>query len=248
MAGSAHPRASRARLSVAGKYKVLLVVALAVITADQATKYLAVAHLTRAFEASGRTSFVERLAGFYSLENLDNDPYEPGKADLRNGTHPVVAGYWNHKYVENPGAAWGLLAGLDQKWRLPFFYLVPLLAIGFIALFYRRVQADQKLLSLALSLVFAGAIGNYLDRLARGYVIDFIDWHWRGRPDMHWPTFNIADAAISVGVVLMLLESFVARRREAPAAVGAGEAAGEPPQRGEHANEMAPRPRESEPN
>jgi len=59
--------------------------------------------------------------------------------------------------------------------------------------------------------VLGGAVGNYLDRLARNYVIDFIDWHWREAPNLHWPTFNLADSAISVGVVLMLADTLFSR-------------------------------------
>lgn len=203
-------------MSLAGKYKVLLAVFALVVVADQATKYLAVSRLTRAFEVAGLDSFGERLAGFYRLENLDNDPFEAGKSDLRRGVHVVIPRFWHHKYVENPGAAWGLLGGLDERWRIPFFHVVTLVAITFILLFYRKIEADQRLLGLSLSLVFAGAVGNYIDRLARNYVVDFIDWHWRGRPDMHWPTFNVADAAISVGVALMLLDSIWGGRKVAP--------------------------------
>ena len=190
----------------------LFAVASAVVLLDQGTKFLAVARLTRAFEPHGKRTLVERLTAFYKLKNLDNDPFIPGEVDRRLPAVDVVPGLWSHKYVENPGAAWGLLGGLDEKVRVPFFHAVSLSAIAFIVLYYRRLQADQRLLAWALALVLGGALGNYADRLARNYVIDFVDWHWRGDPRWHWPTFNLADAAISVGVFLMLVDSLFGRR------------------------------------
>jgi signal peptidase II len=201
-------------IRLAGKYKLLLALLLVLVLADQVTKYLAVEHLTGAFEHYGRRTLVERVGGLYTLSNLDNYPAEQGKRDLRRAAYTVVPGFWSHRYVENPGAAWGILAGVSPRYRLPFFHLMTALALLCILVFYRRLQSDQKLLSLSLALVFAGAFGNYVDRLARGYVIDFVDWYWRNRPDLHWPTFNVADAAITVGVVLMLLDSLIHRHRE----------------------------------
>lgn len=210
------------------KYLFLVAVFALVAAADQYTKYLAVAHLTRVFEHAGAQTASARLAAFLSYENLDNDPSRPGGADHRKPPTVVVPDYWNHRYVENPGAAWGMLAKVDDRWRVPFFHLVSLLAIGIILGFYRRLERDQRLLALALSLVLGGAVGNYLDRLLRGYVIDFIDWHWRNRPDLHWPTFNIADAAICVGVFLMLAETLFGRGRPEAAEVEALPAAQAP--------------------
>lgn len=199
---------------MAPKYKTLLSIFVAVVAADQVTKYLAVKHLTNAFELHSARTFPERLGVFFRLRNLDNEPYEPGKVDHRIPPVEIVADYWSHKYVENPGAAWGLLASVDDRLRVPFFHLVSIVAIVFIGLFYRRLEAEQKLLAFALSLVLGGAVGNYIDRVARNYVIDFIDWHWRNRPDLHWPTFNVADSGICVGVVLMLAETLFTRRKE----------------------------------
>lgn len=211
---SARPAPAAAR-GWAARYWVLLAIFGFVVASDQLTKGMAVARLTNAFELQGAQSLVERVAGLYSFENLDNEPFEEGKADLRRRAVVVVPGFWNHKYVENPGAAWGLLAGVDERIRVPFFHLVSLAAIAFILLFYRRLESDQRLLAVALALVLGGAVGNYIDRIARNYVIDFIDWHWRSQ---HWPTFNVADAAISVGVVLMLADAFFGHRSELAAA------------------------------
>jgi signal peptidase II len=194
------------------KYLLLLAVFGFVLVADQATKYFAVARLTLAFEHAHLSAPLERLAGFYTLKNLDNEPAEPAGVDLRGVPVVVIPGYWQHRYVENPGAAWGLLSRVSDTWRVPFFHVISVLAILIIVAFYRRLEADQRLMALSLSLVLGGALGNYVDRLVRGYVIDFIDWHWRNDPRLHWPTFNVADSAICVGVFLMLVETLFARR------------------------------------
>jgi signal peptidase II len=109
------------------------------------------------------------------------------------------------RYAENPGAAWGFMRDLSAGSRTLFFGAVVLAATAFILLYLRRLEAKQRLLQVALSMVLTGAWGNYLDRLVRGYVVDFIDWHWWKRPDLYWPTFNVADSLIVVGVALLLL-------------------------------------------
>src|SRR5204863_1415357 len=109
----------------------------------------------------------------------------------------IVPVFWQHRYAQNRGAAWGVLAGAGEKFRVPFFYLVSIAAIIFIFSYYRKLSNSQRYLQIALALVLGGAIGNALDRLLRGYVIDFIDWHLNG-PAWHYPShhraaFNVAD-------------------------------------------------------
>ncbi|RKG93518.1 signal peptidase II [Corallococcus terminator] len=191
--------------------RLLLVVVLTVLAADQVTKYLAVSRLTEALD--GREGMA-RVSGFLSEQNLDNDP--PKEGEFRRNTRPYrfIEDYWHFRYVENPGAAWGMFSNLPDTARKAFFHVVSLAALTFILVLYRRTDASQKSVRLALALITGGALGNFVDRLIRGYVIDFIDWHWRNQPGMRWPTFNVADAAIVVGVALMLLDSVWARRPE----------------------------------
>ena len=191
------------------KLLILSVVGLLSIVADQVSKYLAVAHLTNGFRQS---SVVDRLLTFLT-------PERPVRA-VRE-VH-VIEDFWHFRYIENPGAAWGLFANLPDPFRTPFFLVVTGAAMAFIVWMYRRVPARETFLLVALALVFGGAIGNFIDRLSRGYVIDFIDWHWQGRADLRWPTFNIADAAISVGVAMMVLDALRVwvRRRAARAETG----------------------------
>ena len=97
--------------------------------------------------------------------------------------------------------------------RRPFFLLVSVAAIAFIMTLYRRLQARQRALRWGLPLVLGGALGNVFDRVRLGHVIDFIDVHliYKGI-DRHWPTFNVADIAICVGVGLMAIDMFTAKR------------------------------------
>lgn len=111
----------------------------------------------------------------------------------------------------NTGAAFSLLsdAGGWQRW---FFVVLALAASAVILFWLRMLPARNRWLGGALALVLGGALGNLWDRLAHGYVIDFIDAYYR---DWHWPAFNLADAAISVGAILLVLDGFRPARRTA---------------------------------
>ncbi|TYO98558.1 signal peptidase II [Geothermobacter ehrlichii] len=113
----------------------------------------------------------------------------------------VVENFFHITYVRNRGAAFGMLA--DSPLRVPFFIGVTLVACGIIVGYLHRLADDRKLAATALALIFGGAIGNLIDRVSLGEVIDFIDVHWYQH---HWPAFNIADSAICVGVGLLLLD------------------------------------------
>ncbi len=118
--------------------------------------------------------------------------------------------------AKNKGGAWGLLQGTPESIRRPFFLLVSALAIGFIVTLFSRLQPRQRALRWGLPLVLGGALGNVFDRIRYGFVIDFIDVHvmYQGK-DHHWPTFNVADIAICVGVGLMAIDMFVSKRGKA---------------------------------
>ena len=115
-----------------------------------------------------------------------------------------IVPYFNLTYVHNTGAAFSFLseAGGWQRW---FFAGLALVISVVIAVWLARLKQHETLLAVALSLVLGGAIGNLIDRLAYGYVIDFLDVYYE---TWHWPAFNIADSAITLGVILMLVESF----------------------------------------
>lgn len=179
-----------------GKWQLLAVLFVALVLLDQWTKYLAVERLTTLFDRSGATSAGERLRVFYTFRHLET---------LATAPHYVYRPVWRMSYAENPGAAWGLFRDLSAEVRNTFFALVTLGAAVFIIFSYRKVREDQRVLQLALTFVLAGAVGNFVDRMARHYVIDFIEWYWWNRPDIRWPTFNIADSLIVVGVALLIL-------------------------------------------
>ncbi|MFT6400374.1 MAG: lipoprotein signal peptidase [Bradymonadia bacterium] len=119
----------------------------------------------------------------------------------------IVSGFWNHVYVQNYGAAWGFLSGRDARFVRPFFLTVSIIAVIIVLGIFRGVRQDQKLLTVALSLIVGGALGNFVDRARYGYVVDFVDWYasWGGS-EHHWPTFNVADVWITIGVAFMLIE------------------------------------------
>jgi signal peptidase II len=120
----------------------------------------------------------------------------------------VVDNFFNITYLRNKGAAFGILA--HSSYRLPFFILVSLVAIAVIVVVFFRLRPDQKFTAFPLSLIFSGALGNLIDRVRLGEVIDFLDAHWHGH---HWPAFNIADSAICVGVFLLAIDMFLEDKR-----------------------------------
>jgi signal peptidase II len=114
---------------------------------------------------------------------------------------PLVDGLFNLTYVRNTGAAFGIFSGSHEAFRLPFLILVSVVAIGFIFVMLRRLREGETGLVTALAFILGGAIGNLIDRLIYGEVIDFLDVYWR---NYHWPAFNIADSFITIGVGIML--------------------------------------------
>lgn len=119
-------------------------------------------------------------------------------------TVPVIEGLFHLTYVRNPGGAFGLLRGMDDSIRIPFFVGIAALAIGVLVYFVRQLPTHQRFLQFALGLVLGGALGNLIDRVAFGEVIDFLDVFWG---DYHWPAFNIADSGITTGVVVLMYYS-----------------------------------------
>jgi signal peptidase II len=115
-------------------------------------------------------------------------------------------------HIRNKGAAFGILNDLPGDVRMPLFVLVLLLAVIVIFVFLSKTDSKDRLLVYSLSLILGGAIGNSIDRFRLGYVTDFIDFHWFGDPRYHWPPFNFADSAITIGVILILFDAFFLKR------------------------------------
>ena len=119
---------------------------------------------------------------------------------------PVIRDLFHITYVRNTGAAFGFLNRAPVAFREPFFIIVPLLAMAVILVIFIRLKDEQQLMGASLSLVLAGAIGNLIDRLRFGFVIDFLDFHI-------WPVFNVADSCITVGALCMLIGLWREERR-----------------------------------
>jgi len=124
---------------------------------------------------------------------------------------PVIPGFFDIVFVLNPGAAFGLLATLSDEVRNPLFIFISILAVVLIVFYHTRYLRSHRLVSVALGLVLGGAVGNLIDRLRYGMVVDFLDVH---AGPYHWPAFNVADSAISVGVSLMILDMLLDWQRE----------------------------------
>jgi len=106
-------------------------------------------------------------------------------------------------YLRNTGAAFGVLAGERSVYRIGFFLVVSTVALGCILYLLKLTRYEKKITLVSLSLILGGAVGNMIDRLRLGEVIDFILLHYY---DLHWPAFNVADSAISIGVVLLIVQ------------------------------------------
>ena len=134
---------------------------------------------------------------------------------FRLGDTQPVWSFFNLVRVHNSGAAFSFLAGASG-WQRWFFTAIGLLAAGLI-IWMLRSHAGQKLFAFALACILGGAIGNVIDRVLYGYVVDFLDFHWRWLSPLfaqgHFPAFNIADAAITVGATCLILDELLRVRR-----------------------------------
>ena len=134
-------------------------------------------------------------------------------------TIPVINNYFNITYVRNMGAAFGIFSDSAETFRHLFFLAIPVIAVIVIVFFIYGLPENELAQIISLSLIAGGAVGNYVDRIEYGYVIDFLDVHIRNI--YSWPVFNIADSAIVVGVtvlsLLMIFEYFEERKSKAKA-------------------------------
>lgn len=126
----------------------------------------------------------------------------------RLGDSTYITSFFNIVRAHNTGAAFSFLAGASG-WQRWFFTTIGLTAAVFI-IWLLRSHAGQKLFSFALACVLGGAIGNVVDRLLHGYVVDFVQVHWRG---WYFPAFNVADSAITVGAACLILDELLRVRR-----------------------------------
>jgi signal peptidase II len=130
---------------------------------------------------------------------------------------PVLPGLFDIVHVRNRGAAFGFMANLPEPVRLPFFFVVSFLALGLITIYFFRMKDGRKSVVVCLALILGGALGNIWDRLTLGEVVDFLSFHWYDkvaewriagkalRFRLEWPAFNVADMAISIAVVWLMI-------------------------------------------
>jgi len=118
-------------------------------------------------------------------------------------TLEIIPGLFNLVYVMNPGAAFGFLADASATFRYVFFIGITIAAAGLIVYYLVKSNLRNMLLAVSLTLIFGGAVGNLIDRLRFGAVVDFLDVYIGAA---HWPAFNVADSAITCGAILMIWE------------------------------------------
>ncbi len=133
------------------------------------------------------------------------------------GLFPVLPNFFDLVHTRNPGAAFGSFSHLPDAIRLPFFFIASGVALVAILLYYVKLEETRSAVFVALALIVGGAMGNILDRICRGKVVDFLSFHWyqrwvdfslggwNYRFKLEWPAFNLADAAITIGVAFLTL-------------------------------------------
>ncbi len=127
-------------------------------------------------------------------------------------SHREILPFLDFTHIRNPGVAFGMLKDLPESVRMPFFLFVLIAAVFVIFYIIKNTARDEKTVILSLSLILGGAIGNSIDRFRLGYVTDFIDLHWFGNPDYHWPPFNVSDSCITIGAILIFIFSIFYNR------------------------------------
>jgi signal peptidase II len=135
---------------------------------------------------------------------------------------PLFDGLLSISHVRNHGAAFGLLSDWNLPYQSLLLSVLSLAALGAIAAYSARLPAAARLPRLALALVLGGAIGNVIDRLRLGYVVDFVHVYWR---EYQWPDFNVADSAITIGVALLVIDILSSPEAEPQRAAGIDTAA-----------------------
>jgi signal peptidase II len=181
------------------RWTLLAAIFVAGVGLDQWTKFLAVERLTTLFQRVGAEGAGAKLAAFLRERHLESIATEP---------YVVFRPLWRMVYVENPNAAFGLGHFLPPGVRLAIYLVAATAAAVAVVWYFRKLEDGQRWFQVALALVLAGDVGNFIDRALRQYVIDFVDWYWWNRPDLRWPTFNVADSMLVVGVAMLLLKPF----------------------------------------
>lgn len=121
----------------------------------------------------------------------------------------VIPGFFDLTHIHNRGAIFGFLSQSGSQTVYYLLLLASLLALFLVVYYFFKASPDERFLELSLSLILAGALGNLLDRIGRGFVIDFLDFYLG---HLHWPSFNVADACVSLGALFLIFILFFKRR------------------------------------
>ena len=167
-----------------------------------------------------RLSYFILMGGVIGLDQLTK--WLVARALDLHEYRPLLDGLLSLSHVRNRGAAFGILSDADLPYQALLFSALSLVALLAIAVYAYRLPAEARLPRTALALVLGGAVGNLVDRLRLGYVVDFIHVYWRQH---QWPDFNVADSAITVGVTLLILDILRSPHPERPRATGMREMA-----------------------
>jgi signal peptidase II len=120
---------------------------------------------------------------------------------LLNSSKQVIPGFFQLVHIRNRGAIFGFFSQSGNRFVFLLLTLASLAALGLVVYYFFKASPEEKWLKISLSLILAGALGNFVDRVFKGYVIDFLDVSVKG---WHWPSFNVADSCISIGAVLLI--------------------------------------------
>jgi signal peptidase II len=130
------------------------------------------------------------------------------KGDLAGGrVIELIPGYLRFSFVRNSGVAFGIFDGVQSVWKPYILAGMAVIALAVIIIYSRRMPKDRILLQTSLAVIMGGILGNFLDRVIRGYVIDFVEFHIH--ESFYWPNFNVADSAITIGIALLLLDTLI---------------------------------------
>ena len=151
---------------------------------------------------SGAVVFVDQLTKFQVMQSMQ-----------LHESIPIIPDLFSLTYIRNPGAAFGLMAGSSTGFRLVFFACTSIFAVVLLGTILVRLPERDLMGQYSIAAILGGAIGNLLDRVRFGEVIDFLDFYVG---QYHWPAFNVADAAISVGVFFLILHFALEKKTEGP--------------------------------
>ncbi len=120
-------------------------------------------------------------------------------------TIDIIPDYLRISYIQNSGVAFGFFQSIESQWKPYILAGMAVVAVFVILIYSSRMPLHRTLLQVALTLTMGGILGNFLDRLVHGYVVDFIEFHVK--ESFYWPTFNLADSAITIGIALLLIDT-----------------------------------------